>query len=169
MTRTRKRPKKRPRRSRLSSAGVVSFGREAAMAGVAVVLLVAGVWASWDAAQHVMLSKGREHGTLTVTRCTGGSCTGEYTPDGPERARTGMTIEESVAVKAGERFPVVVKPGSKELVRAGTAGLLYAWVPLGGGLLLAALVIGGGLGMARLGWGVAAAGGALLLGAFFAL
>ncbi|RDG35008.1 hypothetical protein [Streptomyces corynorhini] len=139
------------------------------MAIVALLLLVAGVWASWDAAQHVMLSKGREHGTLTVTRCAGGSCAGEYVPDGPQRARAGMTIEESVAVKVGERFPVVVKPGSKELVRAGTAGSLYAWVPLGGALLLAALVVGGGLRMPRLGWGLAVAGGVLLVGTFFAL
>ncbi|MEW1721411.1 hypothetical protein [Streptomyces sp. NPDC093109] len=138
------------------------------MAGVTVLLLVAGVWASWDAAQHVMLSKGREHGTFAVTGCADGFCTGTYRA-AEAGTRAGMTIEESVAAGEGDRFPVVVKPGTSELVRAGTAGLLYAWVPLGGALLLAALIIGGGMRMTRLAWGSAVAGGALLLGTFFAL
>ncbi|AXG82786.1 hypothetical protein [Streptomyces paludis] len=143
------------------------------MAGVTVLLLVAGVWASWDAAQHVVLSKGREHGTFTVAGCADGFCTGAYEPEAGRSTSAGargrMAIEESVAAREGDRFPVVVKPGTSELVRAGTAGLLYAWVPLGGALLLAALIIGGGLRMTRLAWGSAAAGGVLLLGTFFAL
>ena len=36
------------------------FGRLAAMGTVAVLILIAGVWASWGTAQHVMLTKGRE-------------------------------------------------------------------------------------------------------------
>ncbi|MEU0280318.1 hypothetical protein ACIOGX_18785 [Streptomyces sp. NPDC088147] len=159
----------RKRRKRNSSGRVLSFGRRAVMGCVAVLLLVAAVWTSWDSAHHVVLSKGREHGTLTVSRCADGTCTGPYDPDGPDGPRAGMAIEQSVAVKKGERFPVVVKPGTDDLVRTGVAGLLYAWVPLGGALLLASLVIGGGLRMTRTAWGTALAGAALLLATFFAL
>ncbi|MFF3752954.1 hypothetical protein ACFYYH_21220 [Streptomyces sp. NPDC002018] len=154
---------------RSNSDRVLSFGRQAAMACVAVLLLVAGVWASWGSAQHVVLATGREHGTLTVTSCADQSCTGPYDPDGPQGPRAGMRIEESVAVKKGGRFPVVVKPDTDELVRTGTPGLLYAWIPLGGALLLASLVVGGGMRLTRTAWAAAVAGGALMLAAFFAL
>lgn len=161
--------KKRVKQGQGSSHRVLSFGRWAVMGGVAVLLLVAGVWSSWGAAQHVMLAKGREHGTFTVTGCADGTCAGRYESEGPAAPRGGMSIEQSVAVKKGERFRVVVKPGTNELVRTGTAGLLYAWVPLGGALLLASAVIGGGLHLTRMAWGAALAGGALLLAVFFAL
>ncbi|MEV0040872.1 MULTISPECIES: hypothetical protein [unclassified Streptomyces] len=154
---------------RSNSDRMLSFGRRAAMACIALLLLVAGVWSSWSSAQHVVLAKGREHGTLTVERCADESCTGPYDPDGPQGPRAGMTIGQSVAVKKGERFPVVVKPDTDELVRTGTPGLLYAWVPLGGALLLASLIVGGGLRLTRTAWGTALAGVALLLAAFFAV
>jgi hypothetical protein len=80
-----------------------------------------------------------------------------------------MTIERSVAVKKGESFPVVVKPGTDEVIRTGAAGLLHAWVPLGGALLLASLVIGGGMRLRRTAWTAGVAGGVLLLAAFLAL
>nr|WP_186357173.1 hypothetical protein [Streptomyces sp. SLBN-118] len=139
------------------------------MAGVALLLIVAGFWSSWGDAQHVLLAKGREHGTLTVADCGEKTCTGPYDPEGTPAPRKGMTIEKSVAVKKGEKLPVVVKPGTDEVVRTGWAGALHAWLPMGGALLLAALVIGGGLRLTRLAWATAAAGGALLAGAFFAL
>ncbi|MFF3400856.1 hypothetical protein ACFYW6_20290 [Streptomyces sp. NPDC002659] len=145
------------------------YGRRAAMAGVALLLLVAGFWASWGDAQHVLLAKGREHGTLTVADCGEKTCTGPYDPEGSAAPREGMTIEKSVAVKKGAELPVVLKPDSEELVRTGTAGALYAWHPMGGALLLAGLVIGGGLRLTRIAWATAAAGGALLVGAFLAL
>lgn len=145
------------------------YGRRAAMAGVALLLLVAGFWSSWGDAQHVLLAKGREHGTLTVADCGEETCTGPYDPEGSAAPREGMTIEKSVAVKKGAKLPVVLKPDSDVLVRAGTAGALYAWHPMGGALLLAALVIGGGLRLTRIAWATAAAGGALLVGAFLAL
>lgn len=145
------------------------YGRRAAMACVAALLLVAGFWSSWGTAQHVLLAKGREHGTLTVAGCGTDTCTGPYDPEGSAAPRTGMTIEKSIAVKKGAKLPVVVKPGTEEVVRTGTAGALHAWLPFGGALLLAALVIGGGLRLTRLAWATAAAGGALLVGAFFAL
>ncbi|MET9669812.1 hypothetical protein ABZY19_31380 [Streptomyces sp. NPDC006475] len=145
------------------------YARRAAMGCVAVLLLAAGFWSSWGTAQHVLLAKGREHGTLRVDRCGDQTCTGRYKPEGSLPARGDMTIEKSVAVKKGAQLPVVVKPGSSELVRTGAGGALHAWVPLGGALVLAALVIGGGLRMTRLAWSAAALGGALLVGAFFTL
>ncbi|MFV0129493.1 hypothetical protein ACLGI4_17580 [Streptomyces sp. HMX112] len=145
------------------------YARVAAMGLVALLLVVAGVWASWGTAQHVLLSKGREHGTLTVTGCATDVCTGRYEPDGPAGPRTDMTITHSVAVQKDGVYPVVVKPDTRELVRTGWAGGLHAWLPLGGALLLAALVIGGGMRLTRPAWVSAAAGGALLVGAFLAL
>ncbi|OEJ39427.1 hypothetical protein AR457_20685 [Streptomyces agglomeratus] len=145
------------------------YARRAAMAGIAVLLLVAGVRSSWGAAQHVMLAKGREHGTMTVAACGSGTCTGPYVPDGPTARHPRVTIDKSVAAKKGVRIPVVLKPGTTEAVRAGAPGILHAWAPLGGSLLLAALVVAGGLRMTRLAWGATLAGGALLGGAFLAL
>ena len=46
---------------------------------------------------------------------------------------------------------MVVKPGTDEVVRSGPAGVLYAWVPLGGALLLAG---GGGGRVAAAAYGV---------------
>lgn len=139
------------------------------MALVALLLVVAGTWSSWGTAQHVLLSKGREHGTLTVTGCNEETCSGRYVPATPPSQHTTLSIAHSVAAGKGQKLPVVVKPGTAEAVRTGWAGGLHAWVPLGGALLLASLVIGGGLRMTRTAWSLAAAGGVLLLGTFFAL
>ncbi|MFP1629070.1 hypothetical protein ACLB9X_28755 [Streptomyces sp. 5K101] len=143
--------------------------RKAAMALVALLLLVAGFWSSWGNAQHILLSKGRQHGTLTVARCDDEACTGPYVPKEPAPERERVTIDRSVAVKKGQTLVVVLKPGTAEAVRTGPAGALHAWLPLGGALLLAALVIGGGLRMTRLAWVSASAGGALLVASFLAL
>ncbi|MGW7370097.1 hypothetical protein ACWGI8_43425 [Streptomyces sp. NPDC054841] len=154
---------------RNSSGRMLDHGRRVAMVLVALLLLVAGVWSSWGTAQHVLLAKGREHGTLTVAGCGEKTCTGPFDPEGPGAVRKGMIIEQSVAVTKGATLQVVVKPGTDEVVRTGWPGALHAWLPFGGALLLAACVIGGGLRMTRTAWATAAAGGALLLGAFFAL
>jgi hypothetical protein len=61
---------------------------------------------------------------------------------------------------------VVVKPGSADVVRSGPAGVLYAWVPMGGALLLASVVVAGGLRRTRLAWVLAGSGIALLTAAF---
>ncbi|MCX5391191.1 hypothetical protein [Streptomyces sp. NBC_00094] len=143
--------------------------RNAAMALVALLLVVGGAWASWDSAQHVLLAKGREHGTLTVTGCTDDTCSGTYAPEDPSSTRRTLTITRSVAAEQGMAIPVVVKPGTDEGVRTGWGGGLHAWVPLGGALLLAAPVVGGGLRLSRTAWSLAGAGGALLVAAFFAL
>ncbi|GHH08113.1 hypothetical protein [Streptomyces lanatus] len=154
----------------VSSQGAVSalrFGRFAAMGTVAVLILIAGVWASWGTAHHVMLTKGRESGTIEVTRCGADTCTGPFTPISEgSRARKSVVIEKNVAVRKGETYTVVVKPGSDDVVRSGPAGVLYAWVPLGGALLLASVVVAGGLRRTRLAWVMAGSGMVLLTAAF---
>ncbi|MGW6509836.1 hypothetical protein ACWGCP_20195, partial [Streptomyces niveus] len=97
-----------------SSQLALSVGRRVAMACVAALLLAAGFWTSWGTAQHVLLSKGREHGTLSVTECGDTACTGTYDPEGPVGPRAGAPIERSVAVKKGRDYEVVLKPGTGE-------------------------------------------------------
>uniref|UniRef100_A0AAU2V7X1 Integral membrane protein n=1 Tax=Streptomyces sp. NBC_00003 TaxID=2903608 RepID=A0AAU2V7X1_9ACTN len=145
------------------------YVRRAAMALVAALLVVAGFWSSWGTAQHVVLTKGRDHGTLTVTRCADDVCTGPYQPSPGSSPHAGMTIAESVAARRGEHLEVVVKPGTTEAVRSGPAGILYAWLPLAGALLLAALVIGGGVRMPRTAWVTGLVGAATMAAAFIAL
>ncbi|MEV5603299.1 hypothetical protein AB0L33_17850 [Streptomyces sp. NPDC052299] len=145
------------------------YGRSAVLGLVVVVLLVAGVLTSWGAAHHIVLGKGREHGTMTVTGCGDDVCTGSFAPGDGAAARSRVSVDSSVAARKGDRFPVVVKPGTDEVVRTGAPGFLHAWVPLGGALVLAALVIGGGLRLTRTAWGTGVAGGVLLVAAFIAL
>ncbi|GGZ24158.1 hypothetical protein GCM10010387_16850 [Streptomyces inusitatus] len=143
--------------------------RRAAMSLVALLLLVAGGWASWGTAQHVMLAKGREHGTITVDGCGEQTCSGRFAPDSAAASRPGLTIDKSVAVKKGAKLSVVVKPGTDEVVRRGTGGIFHAWLPLGGALLLAAVIIGGGVGLPRVAWTSAGIGGVVLVGTFVTL
>ncbi|GAA3789679.1 hypothetical protein [Streptomyces chiangmaiensis] len=156
-----------------SSQGAVAmlrFGRLAAMGTVAVLIVIAGVWGSWDTAQYVMLTKGRERGTIEVTRCGADTCSGPFTPlSAGARARASVVIDKTVAVKRGQTYTVVVKSDSDDVVRSGPAGVLYAWVPLGGALLLASVVVAGGLRLARVSWVLAGAGIALLTAAFVML
>jgi hypothetical protein len=156
-----------------SSQGAVAmlrFGRLAAMGTVAALILIAGVWGSWGTAQYVMLTKGRERGTIEVTRCGADTCSGPFTPlSSGATARGRVVIEKTVAVKRGRTYTVVVKPGSDDVVRSGPAGILYAWVPLGGALLLASVVVAGGLRLTRAAWLLAGAGVALLTAAFVVL
>ncbi|MFI7501190.1 hypothetical protein ACIBVL_22330 [Streptomyces sp. NPDC049687] len=153
--------------ARQASVATLRFGRLAAMGVVAVLILLAGVWGSWGTAQQVMLTKGRERGTVEVTRCGEETCSGPYTPlSAGSTARARVVIERSVAVEKGRTYTVVVKPDGDEVVRSGPAGVLYAWVPLGGALLLASVVVAGGLGRARVGWVLAGSGVALLTAAF---
>lgn len=146
------------------------LGRRAAMGGLAVLLLVAGVWASWGTAQHVMLGDEREQGTMRVTRCSSDTCVGSYVPstDGFQ-PRDRVEIDRSIAEKKGARIPVAVKPGTSEVVRTGGPGFLHAWLPLGGALLLAAVVVAGGLRLRRAAWTLAVAGGTLVTASFVTL
>ncbi|WP_373296327.1 MULTISPECIES: hypothetical protein [Streptomyces] len=162
------------RRTRRGARTVLRFGRLAAMGTVAALILVAGVWASWGTAQHVMLSKGREQGTMKVTECGEDVCAGPYTPVSPgSEARHRVVIDDSVAVDEGGTYSVAVKPGgdggSVDVVRTGASGLLYAWVPLGGALLLSSVVVAGGLRMSRSAWVLGGVGLALITAAYVAL
>ncbi|MDQ1036757.1 hypothetical protein QFZ75_003173 [Streptomyces sp. V3I8] len=158
------------RASRRRAVAALRFGRFAVMGAVAVLILIAGVWASWGTAQHVMLTKGRERGTMTVTRCAEDRCSGPYRPvSAGSTARDRVVLDSEVAVEKGRTYTVVVKPGTDEVVRAGAGGLLYAWVPLGGALMLVSVVVAGGLGRSRLGWALGGAGLALVTAAFLAL
>ncbi|MGX4691720.1 hypothetical protein [Streptomyces sp. JNUCC 63] len=157
-------------RSRQASYVALRFGRVAATGVVTVLILIAGVWASWDTAPYVMLTKGRELGTVTVTECAGDMCTGPYTPVSTgSAARERVVIAHTVAARKGRTYSVVVKPGTDEVVRSGPAGILYAWAPLGGALLLASVVVAGGLRRTRAAWVLAGSGVALLTAAFLAL
>ncbi|MGA5205302.1 hypothetical protein [Streptomyces variegatus] len=153
--------------SRQASAAMLRFGRFAAMGTVVVLILIAGVWASWGTAQHVLLTKGRERGTVDVTRCGPEACWGRYTPlSEGSQPRARVVLEKSVAVERGRTYTVVLKPGSDDAVRSGPAGVLYAWIPLGGALLLASVVVAGGLLRTRAAWVMALSGVALLTAAF---
>ncbi|MEU3509054.1 hypothetical protein ABZ733_14265 [Streptomyces longwoodensis] len=158
------------RRSRRTSDTALRFGRVAAMGAVTVLVLIAGVWASWGTAQHVMLTKGWERGTVTVNRCGEDTCSGPYAPvSAGSTARARVEIDRSVGVRVGRTYAVVVEPDSDRVVRSGPAGVLYAWVPLGGALLLASVVVAGGMRRPRAGWLLAGSGVALLTAAFLAV
>jgi len=155
------------RAARPASAAVLRFGRLAVMGAVAVLILVAGVWGSWRTAPYVMLTKGREKGTVEVTSCSGDVCAGSFAPVSQgARARGKVVLEKTVAVRKGRTYSVVVKPGTDEVLRSGPGGVLYAWVPLAGALLLASVVVAGGLRRTRVAWVLAGSGIALLTAAF---
>ncbi|GAA3157747.1 hypothetical protein GCM10010521_52180 [Streptomyces rameus] len=158
------------RTARQASGSALRFGRTAATGALAALILFAGVWGSWGTAQHVMLTKGRERGTVRVTRCAGDVCSGPFTPvSAGARPRARVEIEKSVAVGVGTTYDVVLKPGSGDAVRSGPAGVLFAWVPLGGALLLASVVVAGGMRLVRPAWVLGLAGAGLLTAAFVAL
>ncbi|BBC33793.1 hypothetical protein SGFS_050870 [Streptomyces graminofaciens] len=165
-----KRAKRAPRVARPGVSGALRYGRLGVMGAVALVILVAGVWGSWGGAQHLLLSKGREQGTMKVTRCDGETCWGPYEPASKGyEPRARVDIENSAAVRTGETYTVVVKPGSREVVRTGPAGMLHAWVPMGGALMLASVIVAGGLRMSRSAWVLGGAGIALITAAWVAL
>lgn len=155
--------------ARQASVSALRFGRVAVMGAVAALIVVAGVWGSWGTAQHAMLTKGRERGTVRVTECAGDVCGGPFTPaSAGARARARVEIEKSVAVRTGATYDVVLKPGGGDAVRSGPAGVLLAWVPLGGALLLASVVVAGGMRLVRPAWVLGLAGAGLLTAAFLA-
>ncbi|MER6268711.1 MULTISPECIES: hypothetical protein [unclassified Streptomyces] len=140
------------------------------MGAVAVLILVAGVWGSWGTAQDVMLTKGKERGTVTVSVCGADTCTGPFAPASAGASRrASVVLDKSVGVRKGQTYDVIVKPGTGDVVRSGPAGVLYAWVPLGGALLLASVVVAGGLRLRRVAWVLGVCGFALLTAAFAAL
>ncbi|MFF9559430.1 hypothetical protein ACF1DY_26885 [Streptomyces albus] len=162
--------KKKTKRSRVRRLGESAFGllllaRAGLMALIALVLVVAGAWTSWDTASVAMA--GDERGTVTVGPCGDDECTGTFhAEDTAEQQK--VTVSEFVSGGRGQTLAVAVKPGTGHVVRTGPAGILYSWVPLGGALLLASLVIAGGLRMRKTAF-VTGACGALIMGGAWAL
>lgn len=159
----------RSRRVAEGAWGLMLLARMVAVTAVAALLLVSGAWDSWRTAQHVMLTKGRERGTMTLVSCGDSTCTGPFAPKGTAAARARVTISLPIRHTTGAKIPVAVEPGTNKVVRAGWGGILFAWVPFGGALLLAAVVLAGGLRMRRTAWTLGACGAALLAGAFLTL
>jgi hypothetical protein len=159
----------RSRRTAEGASRLVLLARVVGVGALTLLILVAGAWDSWHTAQHVMLGKGREHGTMTLAFCDDSACTGPFAPEDTAPARPKVTISLPVRHHVGERVQVVLEPGTDTAVRSGWGGLLFSWVPLGGSLLLAAVVVAGGLRMRRTAWSLTAAGAALLGGAFLTL
>ncbi|MBQ0866561.1 hypothetical protein ACH4RA_23805 [Streptomyces smyrnaeus] len=156
---------KRSRMRRLgeSAFGMLLLARAGLMALIALVLVVAGVWTSWETAATAMT--GDERGTVTVKECGDDECTGTFLSEKtsePER----VTVSEFVSGGEGQTVDVAVQPGTDHVIRTGPAGILYAWVPLGGALLLASLVIAGGLRMKRTALLTGACGALIMAGAW---
>ncbi|MBE9498670.1 hypothetical protein IHE61_09185 [Streptomyces sp. GKU 257-1] len=135
------------------------------LALVALILVVAGVWTSWDTASTALA--GDERGTVTVRSCEDDECSGTFRNEKKSRPEQ-VTVSEFVSGGEGRTLEVAVQPGTDHVIRTGPAGVLYAWVPLGGALLLASLVIAGGLRMRRTAV-TAGACGALIMGGAWAL
>ncbi|MBU3869409.1 hypothetical protein KN815_36730 [Streptomyces sp. 4503] len=158
----------RTRRAGESAYGLLLLAKNVAMGLVALLILVAGVWSSWDEAKPTMLTKGLERGTVTVSDCGDDWCTGSFAPARAGGATHGrVRVDKAVTDGTGDRVPVALKPGTDRAVRTGVAGILHAWVPFGGSLLLTSLIVAGGLGLRRTGWTMGLLGAALL-GASFA-
>jgi len=148
---------------------MVLLARVLATGALVLLILVSGGWDSWRTAQHIVLRKGREQGTVTLASCGDTLCTGPFAPIGTAVARPKVSVSLPIRHHLGDKVRVVIKPGTDTAVRAGWGGLLFAFVPLGGALLLAALVVVGGLRMRRTAWTLAVTGAALLGGAFLTL
>ncbi|WP_308118232.1 hypothetical protein [Streptomyces buecherae] len=168
---TRPRPARRGRLRRAgeSAYGLLLLGRHVVMALVVLVVLAAGVWTSWGTAQHAMLTKGKERGTLTVAACHDDWCTGPFTAGAAGADHPKVRIDATVTDGEGQRIPVVLKPGTHDAVRTGLPGLLHACVPLGGALLLASVLLAGALRLHRSAWALGLAGAGVLGAAFVVL
>lgn len=145
------------------------LAKTALMALLAMLLLIAGVWTSWDTAEPAMFSGERERGTLAVGKCGDDECRGAFTPGSGGKPRDGVVISKTVAEGRGETLDVALRPGTDEVVRTGPAGMLYAWVPLAGALLLASVVVAGGLRLRRTAWVMGLLGAGVMGASFLTL
>ncbi|MFG3260306.1 hypothetical protein [Streptomyces sp. NPDC048172] len=161
-------PVKRSRTRRMgeSAYGMLLLARTGLMGLIALLLVLTGVWTSWGTAKPAMT--GKETGTVTVRTCGDDECTGVFTRKGAPGKPEKVTVARSVSGETGESLDVAVKPGTDHVVRTGPAGILYAWVPLGGALLLASLVVAGGLRLKKTALGMGLFG-ALVMGGAWAL
>jgi hypothetical protein len=141
--------------------GVLLLTRNIVLTLVALLLLVAGGWTSWQTARPALT--GDVRGTVRIAKCGEEECAGTFTPEAGGGSSAGasgsagsagsrvrkVTIAESASGTVGERLQVALRPGTGEAVRTGPSGALYGAVPLGGSLVLAALVFVGGMRMKR--------------------
>lgn len=146
-TRTVKAKRSRTRRAGESMFGVLLLTRNIVLTLLAVLLLVAGGWTSWQTAGPAL--RGDVRGTVRIAKCTEEECAGTFTPTTGGGSGQKVTITESASGTVGERLQVALRPDSNEVVRTGPSGALYGSVPLGGSLVLAALVFVGGMRMKR--------------------
>lgn len=156
-------------RGAVQANGLVVFARVVGVGALAALILVSGAWSSWRDAQYVVLTKGREQGSVRLVACGDSDCTGPFSPKGTARPRAKVTVSLPVRHHVGDTVGVVLKPGTDTAIRNGAGGLLFAFVPLGGALLLAAAVVALGLRVRRTAWSLAVAGAALLGGAYLTL
>ncbi len=162
----------RARRAGDSAFGALLLARFAFLGLLALLLVVAGAWASWDTARHAMVADGQQRGTLTLRACDREACVGSFEPaegEGGDQAAAApeeVVLRETIGLEPGQTLSVALVPGSEEAVRTGAAGVLYAWLPLTGALLLASLVLAGGLRLYRTAWATAALALALLATTF---
>jgi hypothetical protein len=161
------------RRSRVRRAGESAYGllllaRQVAVACLVLLIVAAGVRASWNAAGWAAARDGR--GTMTVAHCSDEECTGSFEPTAVDAApRDRVVLKDTVGTEEGERVSVALRPGTSEVVRTGTGGIFRACLPFGGALVLAAVVIAGGLRMRRTAWVTGVVGLGVLVGAFVTL
>ncbi|MEO3750381.1 hypothetical protein [Streptomyces sp. B6B3] len=160
----------RARRAGDSAFGALLLVRLTFLGLLALLVVGAGAWASWDTARHAMVADGQQRGTLTLRACDREVCVGSFEPAGRDgeagTAPEDAVLRETIGLEPGQELPVALVPApaepadpaaasAREAVRTGAAGVLYAWLPLTGGLLLASLVLAGGLRLYRTAWATA--------------
>lgn len=155
----------RMRRAGESAYGLLLLARQVALVCLVLLIVAAGVRASWNALGWAAARDGR--GTMTVARCSDEECTGSFEPAAVDaEPRDHVVLKDTVGAEEGARVAVALRPGTAEVVRTGTGGIFRACLPFGGALVLAAVVIAGGLRMRRTAWVVGFLGVGVLVGAF---
>ena len=145
------------------------LARVALSALLVVLLVVAGVWSSWDTVRHALYATDQQRGTLTLESCDRAACLGAFAPHSTVGAElSDVRLPQRVGLEKGEELSVALWPDSTDAIRTGLPGFFYGWLPLTGSLLLAALIIAGGMRLYRVGWAVGGLALALIGATFFA-
>lgn len=159
-----------PPSPRSSADRMLWLGRVLGSALLAVLLVVAGWWSSWETVRHSLYAKESQRGVLTLASCDRSACTGAFAPRsvlGEEL--DGVRLSQRIGLEEGDELAVALWPDDRsEAIRTGLPGFLYGWLPLTGALLLAGVVIAGGMRLYRTGWTVGGLALALIGATFFA-